>query len=424
MNSVPLNESGSVTLNASGNGTVRMRPFGGGETWLPGAVSFKASSSTLEAQCRIYIGPAATDQYFIDGSLSGSTGDSTGRVAGYQVDSHGNYLWAVWTGGDVGATATVQVIGTEVTPASGSPFDLSSLPAPSSGCANPIIGGGGALVYPSVHSPNFNIANPAASPPMSWALLKSGLAYLFGVVLAGGTITGPDYIINTAGEFFYSGTPAAGNLVASRAATSGTDAFGNFYFPGDAVYVFSSGTYFALQTWQTGIILSTATAPGGPYTAIGASLGFSAAGVQVTGALTASSGLAVAGQLTANGGTAAAPTVISTDTWRTIGSFGAGFAAGAPAPQYALMPFGVGGAASVAVRGQVLATAATAVGATMFTLPYTFARQQDFVTPNNLSGAALGQRIVRVNATGAISCQAVGANTNFVILDGIIANTG
>jgi hypothetical protein len=228
VSTVPLNERGSVVLNGSGNGTVRIRPFGGSETWLPASVSFKASSNTLEAQCRIYIGPSPSDQYFVDGSLSGSTGDSTGRVAGYQVDSHGNYLWAVWTGGDAGATATMQVTGTEVTPGSGSPFDLSQLPAPGSGCSNPIISGGGALVYPSIHSPGFNTANPAASPVPSWAILKNGLAYFFGLVLAGGTITGPDWIINPSGMFFYSGTPAAGNLVISVTGPGvSADPFGN-----------------------------------------------------------------------------------------------------------------------------------------------------------------------------------------------------
>ena len=82
----------------------------------------------------------------------------------------------------------------------------------SDGFSNPIIGGGGALVYPSIHSPNFNIANPAASPNPSWAILKNGLAYFFGLVLSGGTIMGPDYVINTSGIFIYSGTPANGNL--------------------------------------------------------------------------------------------------------------------------------------------------------------------------------------------------------------------
>jgi hypothetical protein len=84
-----------------------------------------------------------------------------------------------------------------------------------SGFNNPIIGGGGSLVYPSIHSPNFNVANPAGSPTPSWGILKSGLAFFFGLALAGGTITGPNYIFNTQGLFFYSGAPALGNLIIS-----------------------------------------------------------------------------------------------------------------------------------------------------------------------------------------------------------------
>lgn len=111
-----LNESASVTLDGQGNGTLRMRPRGGGETWLLASVSVKASTAVLEAACRIYVGPSATDRYFVDGTLSGSTGDSTGRVAGYAVDTHGNALWAIWAGGDAGAEATMQVSGTEDMP--------------------------------------------------------------------------------------------------------------------------------------------------------------------------------------------------------------------------------------------------------------------------------------------------------------------
>lgn len=108
-----LNENGSVQLDGSGNGTLQMKPRGGAETWLPSIVSVKCSSNTAEAQCRIYVGPSATDPYFVDGTLSGSTGDSTDRVAGYSIDTHGSTLWAVWTGGDAQAYATMQVNGTE-----------------------------------------------------------------------------------------------------------------------------------------------------------------------------------------------------------------------------------------------------------------------------------------------------------------------
>ena len=112
----PLNESQSVTLDGSGNGTLQMKPFGGGETWQPATVSVKCSSNTNEASAKIYIGPSAIDRYFVDGTLSGSSGDSTGRVGGFTVDTHGNTLWIVWAGGDAGAQATAQVNGTELTP--------------------------------------------------------------------------------------------------------------------------------------------------------------------------------------------------------------------------------------------------------------------------------------------------------------------
>lgn len=116
MQAAPLNENGTVQLDGSGNGTLKMIPLGGSETWLPAIASVKCSSATAEAQCRIYIGPAATDAYFVDGTLSGSTGDSTDRVTGFTVDTHGNSLWAVWTGGDPGAYATMQVNGTRQLP--------------------------------------------------------------------------------------------------------------------------------------------------------------------------------------------------------------------------------------------------------------------------------------------------------------------
>jgi hypothetical protein len=48
--------------------------------------------------------------------------------------------------------------------------------------------------------------------------------------ISGTTFSGTDFIINTNGFFFYSGTPALGNLVMAIAMNSGgTDAFGNVY---------------------------------------------------------------------------------------------------------------------------------------------------------------------------------------------------
>lgn len=109
-----LNESDSVTLDGSGNGTLQMRPLGSREHWLPNLASVSASTNTSEAQCKIYIGPSATAQYFVDGTLSGSTGDSTDRVSGYDISrTQQPYIWAVWAGGDPGATGTMVISGTK-----------------------------------------------------------------------------------------------------------------------------------------------------------------------------------------------------------------------------------------------------------------------------------------------------------------------
>ena len=110
----PLNENGTVTLDSDGNGTLAMKPWGGSVTWQPTLVSVSVETNTSEASCKIYIGPSATAPYFVDGTLSGSTGDSSAKVSGFGVDTHGNTLWAVWEGGDSGAVATMQVNGTMV----------------------------------------------------------------------------------------------------------------------------------------------------------------------------------------------------------------------------------------------------------------------------------------------------------------------
>ena len=113
---MPLNESGQVTLDGSGNGTLRMRPVSSREYWLPTLASVKCSTNILEAQCRIFVGPSASDNNYVDGTLSGSTGDSTDRVTGYVVGrTQQPYVWAVWSGGDVGAQGTMVISGTKET---------------------------------------------------------------------------------------------------------------------------------------------------------------------------------------------------------------------------------------------------------------------------------------------------------------------
>jgi hypothetical protein len=101
----------------------------------------------------------------------------------------------------------------------------------SGGFHNPIIGGGGNLVYPQINSPNFSIAGKTG-----WGILKNGNAYFFNITaqgtITGSTFNGTNFIINQSGAFFYTGTPASGNLFCSIASVSGTDAFTNAYGAG------------------------------------------------------------------------------------------------------------------------------------------------------------------------------------------------
>jgi hypothetical protein len=115
MTSVTLNQSAVVILNASGNGTAQLGPVNSREHWNPDTVAVKTNqapgSIVNEAQCRIYAGPDASDPNFVDGTLSGSSGDSTGNIAGRVLDC-GEYVFAVWSGGDSGAQGRVVVSGT------------------------------------------------------------------------------------------------------------------------------------------------------------------------------------------------------------------------------------------------------------------------------------------------------------------------
>lgn len=107
-----LRESDYVTLDGSGNGTVRMAPDGSHEYWMPESVAVKVSTAVAEAQCSVYIGPKIADEYFVDGTFSGSSGAGSDLVAGHEIGQLADpYIWAVWTGGDPGAQATLRVIG-------------------------------------------------------------------------------------------------------------------------------------------------------------------------------------------------------------------------------------------------------------------------------------------------------------------------
>ena len=110
----------------------------------------------------------------------------------------------------------------------------------SGGFANPIIGGSGGLAYPSIHSPNY------AAGSAGWTINKDGSAELNNVTVRG-TLASTNWVSTAAGEFFYSGAPALGNLVASIAPAPGTDPYGNAYLEGIAAYSSSGSTWAVLD---------------------------------------------------------------------------------------------------------------------------------------------------------------------------------
>jgi hypothetical protein len=105
---VILNQDAQVKLDGSGDGTAKLTP-GMFEEWHPTVTSVKVATQVKEAQCRIFYGTDTSDPNYVDGTLSGSTGDSTDRIPG--IVRLPNSILARWTGGDAGATATISVLG-------------------------------------------------------------------------------------------------------------------------------------------------------------------------------------------------------------------------------------------------------------------------------------------------------------------------
>jgi hypothetical protein len=107
---VLLNETAQATLDGSGGGTAKIGPVSAREVWSPQNVHVSASTNVEEAQCLIYVGDAPIQANFRDGTFTGSSGDSSDRVNADTVKV-GSHIWAVWAGGDTGATATLTVTG-------------------------------------------------------------------------------------------------------------------------------------------------------------------------------------------------------------------------------------------------------------------------------------------------------------------------
>jgi hypothetical protein len=105
----------------------------------------------------------------------------------------------------------------------------------------------------------------------SWAS-KAGIdpfgnAYPAGFSIGSGSVfAGTDFTINSSGEFFYSSTPAAGNLVSSNTNASGTGGFTDAYFAGFTEYGTFGGGPVAINMFNGVLSFYTAATQAGPWT--------------------------------------------------------------------------------------------------------------------------------------------------------------
>jgi hypothetical protein len=94
-----------------------------------------------------------------------------------------------------------------------------------------------------------------AAGAVTLSQLAAGIVYA-GIVNAttidaatftGSVFQGTDFIINSSGAFYYTGTPAAGNLSTSSVprTAGGTDSFGNHWLPGMSTYAATDATQLA-----------------------------------------------------------------------------------------------------------------------------------------------------------------------------------
>jgi hypothetical protein len=269
-----------------------------------------------------------------------------------------------------------------------------------SGFANPIIGGGGSLVYPSIHSPNY------AAGTSGWTIKKDGSAEFNNLTIRG-TFDGTDFIINSGGAFFYSGTPAAGNLIASITSASGTDSFGNTYQQGITSYQGGAAGYVkmlaGLLNFSNSAGISTGNS-GGSTTAD--TLAFGSGGGLASLFLDAQSWISV--PLSASD--PSQPTT-TRETWHNV-SGGAGFASaqwadGVTPMAYKLLPDN-----TVAIRGTPIWTSngvtGLVSGQAIFTLPAGYRPAVEQFFPAGALGAnraipANSVPLVEVTPAGVVS---------------------
>lgn len=209
-----LDEPATVTLDGSGNGTAKVGPASG-QMWQLASVTVSTISQTAPLpQCKMYAGPQPQPSWQIDATFTGN-GDSTGRAATLYP---GNYVWAVWTGGNPGDTATMRALGT-VNTNYRDQGPLLQQAATGSGFSNDAVGGT-TLVRPAIQSPNFSETGQTG-----WAIEEDGDAFFFNLTAAGsilgGNITGANISGSTIEGSSISGSSVTADIVIVESVNAG-----------------------------------------------------------------------------------------------------------------------------------------------------------------------------------------------------------
>ena len=114
---VSLAQSASVVLDSNGNGTAEVGPAAPGEVWHPGSTSITCGGqipTTGTPTLFIYAGNGISNGTFIDSTYN-VTGASSSMISG-KLLYPGQQVFAVWSSGPPGQTATLAVNGTRSVP--------------------------------------------------------------------------------------------------------------------------------------------------------------------------------------------------------------------------------------------------------------------------------------------------------------------
>lgn len=107
-----VSPTNTVKLDGSGNGRCAVSPPAGTK-WSLRLATLATTTATKHPQGQLYRGSPSGPLQLVDSTFTGDSASSA-KVGG-ALYYPGQWLWAVWTGGDPGATATLQAFGQQGT---------------------------------------------------------------------------------------------------------------------------------------------------------------------------------------------------------------------------------------------------------------------------------------------------------------------